>query len=121
MNTRPIYVVALLIAGCSPQSEQACKEKIEKLDALRRHTHADLMRQQAECPAVAHEFNGDQVMIDNCLATYRAMVDMANSTYATIDKRMAEPDMVRCAEIAKKKYVPEMDVLGIRGPQPLKE
>lgn len=91
----PLLLIALLLAGCASE-EQICLEKIEKLDVMRREAAANLHRQQAECQAVAIEFKGDRMLVDNCMDTFRKMADITRDTVSMIDKRMGEEDIQRC-------------------------
>lgn len=87
-----IFVIAFVgvaLLGCG-NPEELRAEKIAKLDAMRRETLANLVRQKGECQAVAVEFNGDAQMVQSCLETHRMLVEMAQRTLTDIDKRLAE-------------------------------
>lgn len=90
-----LVVVSLLLTGCACEAE-LCAEKLAQLDALRKESQADLFRQQAECKAIAIEFSGDRMLVDNCMETHRLMAEIARRMFADIDKRMKDPDMKRC-------------------------
>lgn len=87
----------LVLAACGPTPKEQCEETFAKLDAIRLEAQADIIRQRAECQAVAVEFKGDQMLVSNCMDTLNAMIEMHHATNANIDKRLAEPDMVQCS------------------------
>lgn len=85
-----IRVTAILLLVTSCGFGDSVEQKRAKLNALRQETSANLFRQRAECQAVAIEFSGDRMMVDNCMDTLRAMTEMAQNTIADIDRRMRE-------------------------------
>lgn len=92
------WIAALgALTSCARAPEELCAEKFAALDSMRRMANADIIRQQGECRAVAAEFPGDKMLLDNCLDTLRAAVETAQLIAASESKRMAEPDMQKCA------------------------
>lgn len=99
-----LLIISLLLAGCASE-EEICAQKFAKLDSLRNETRANLFRQWSECRAQQIEF-GNVEIVGICMETYRAMEEVARGTVASLDKRMDDPDMVRCAALQKPKQAP---------------
>lgn len=99
MRTTCFLLIAL--SGCSSEQE-ICADKFAKLDSIRKETTATIIRQTAECQAVSVEFSGNRSVVDPCIETLRALNEMAVKTNRDVNKRMEEPDMIRCAEIARR-------------------
>lgn len=94
-----ILLIILLATACGRPMEEVCAGKFAKLDSLSREARANIVRQQGECQAVAVEFPGDQEALDGCKEALRFVIQTAQSTQEAIDKRLAEPDMKRCADL----------------------
>lgn len=94
-DTLAALALSIAITSCaSPQ--EVCAEKSAKLDSMRREAEANVIRQQGECQAVATEFPGDKMILNNCMDTLRLVVDTAQNTQAFVSKRLSEPDMQGC-------------------------
>jgi hypothetical protein len=111
-----ILLVSIAVAACSASPEELCAAKVAKLESMRREAQADLIRQRAECQAVAVEFIGDRMMVDNCLDTLKFTAQTTQSTLALIERRYGEPDVISCANLVSggvaPQYVHEQEVFG---------
>lgn len=89
-----LLIIAILLAGCASE-EELCAEKIAKLESLKREAAANVIRQKAECQAVAYEFR-DAKMTEDCAETLSAIAQIAQNISSMASKRLEEPDMQRC-------------------------
>jgi len=83
---RYAIAIAALLSACSPDPGAS----IANLESVRRETEGNLIRQQAECVAQARELPGQPAMSAACWEAYRVMQQAAETTYADIDRRIAE-------------------------------
>jgi hypothetical protein len=95
-NILLIICFTLLFASCEKQ--MTVPQKIEMIEAERRHVYADLVRHEAECRATSVEFPTTPELLSACLETHRFMVDAAQRTIESIDKRIGvlapKPDLI---------------------------
>jgi len=69
-----------------------------------------LIRERANCEALAIEFENDPKIVGNCMDTLRLMADIASVAIANIDKQIAKTQ----AKIEKTGLLSDEEVFGVQ-------
>lgn len=81
-------LAAAIVSACDPGP--TIQDKIAMVESIKREAEADIIRQQGQCAAVAHEFQRDPAMVATCAESLRVVTMAASSTIADADRRLAE-------------------------------
>ena len=95
-----LVLAAILLAGC--EKPESFEQKIERMEFMRRKAHADVIRQKAECVAVAIEFNNDDAMNEDCRKSLVFTIEVAQRDIADADRGIERLTNTYCSSVLEK-------------------